>query len=284
MKSPLISTDELAAALPDPNIILFDATKYLPTDGLDGANEFRRAHIPGAHYFDVDHIADDATLLPHMVPTPGRFEALIGAMGVTNSSLVVFYDQKGIYSAPRGWWLFTLFGHGQNQGRVAVLDGGLPKWQREGRSVTAAPSPAPTPTTYRADFRATRLRGLGDILENLETGHELVVDARAESRFRATAPEPRPGVRGGHIPGSANLPFSNLLSIDGTMLPPDAVRARFQAAGVDGTRPIITSCGTGLTAAVLTLGLVVAGLPQGALYDGSWTEWGSRTDTPVATT
>ena len=277
MSRSLISTAELAEALDSPSLVLFDATKYLPTDGLDGEAEFRRAHIPGARYFDVDLIADDATTLPHMVPTPGRFEALAGGLGVSNDSFVVFYDQKGIYSAPRGWWLLGLFGHR----RVAVLDGGLPKWQREHRPVAAGDPSLPAGVPYRADLRARRLHGIGDMIDNLATGDALVLDARAAARFHGAAPEPRPGVRGGHIPGSRNLPFADLLGSDGTMLPADALRARFAAAGVDGSRPVVTSCGTGLTAAVLTLGLAVAGLPQGALYDGSWTEWGGRADTPI---
>jgi thiosulfate/3-mercaptopyruvate sulfurtransferase len=279
MTHPLITTDELATILTAPDLVLFDATKYLPTDGLDGEAEFRSAHIPGARYFDVDRLADDATTLPHMAPTPGRFETLIGELGVSNDSFVVFYDQKGIYSAPRGWWLLGLFGHT----KVAVLNGGLPKWRHEGRP-TASGTPAPIhPAAYRADLRAARLRGIGDMLDNLTTHAEQVLDARAAPRFHATAPEPRPGIRGGHIPGSRNLPFTDLLAEDGTMLPPAALRARFAAVGADGTRPVVTSCGTGLTAAVLTLGLAVAGLPIGALYDGSWTEYGGRPDTPVET-
>ncbi|MBN8908495.1 MAG: sulfurtransferase [Rhodospirillales bacterium] len=274
---PLVSTEWLAAELGNPDLVVFDATKYLPNENRDGRAEFRAAHIPGARYFDIDEVADPETDLPHMVPAPGRFARLIGAMGVSNASRVVFYDQKGLSSAARGWWLMGLFGHD----RAAVLDGGLPKWVREGRpteSGDAAPAPR---AEFRPDFRATRLRGIGDVLRNLDGQSELVLDARAAGRFAATAPEPRAGMRGGHIPGSSNLPYTDLLGPDQTFLPLAALRERFAAAGVDGSRPVVTSCGTGVTACILTLGLTLAGLPEGAVYDGSWTEWGGRADTPV---
>jgi thiosulfate/3-mercaptopyruvate sulfurtransferase len=277
MTDPLVSTDWLAARLGAPDLVVLDATYYLPHEGRDAAAEFRAAHIPGARFFDIDAIADTETDLPHMVPSPGRFARLIGALGVGNGSFVVFYDQRGIFSAPRGWWLMGLFGHD----RAAVLDGGLPKWRAEGRPLAAGAPPPPAPATFRPDFRAGRLRGIGDMLENLRTGRELVLDARAAARFRAEAPEPRPGLRGGHIPGAANLPFTELLAEDGTMKPPAALRARLAAAGADGTRAVVTSCGSGVSAAVITLALVRAGLPIGALYDGSWAEWGGRADTPV---
>jgi thiosulfate/3-mercaptopyruvate sulfurtransferase len=270
---PLVSTEWLAEHLGRPDLAVFDTTKYLPNEGRDGAAEFLSAHIPGARFFDIDVVADQETTLPHMVPTPGRFERLMGEMGVSNDSLVVFYDQKGIASSARGWWLMGLFGHDA----AAVLDGGLPKWVREGRPVEQGTPEAPVPAQFRASFRAERLRGVGDMMAADE--HRIVLDARAAGRFAGTAPEPRPGLPSGHMPGSHNLPFTELLGPDGTMLPPEALRARFAAAGVDGGRPVVTSCGTGVTAAILTLGLVQAGLPQGAVYDGSWTEWAGRPDT-----
>jgi thiosulfate/3-mercaptopyruvate sulfurtransferase len=268
---PLISTDWLAGQLDAPDLVVFDATKYLPTDGKDGAEEFARAHIPGARFFDIDVIADPDTALPHMVPSPGRFERLMGELGVSNTSRVVFYDQKGIASAPRGWWMMGLFGHDQ----AFVLDGGLPKWLREGRPTEAGLPAAPTPTTFQATLRATRLRGIGDML----AGGELVLDARPAGRFAGSAPEPRAGLPSGHIPGSRSVPSSSLLHPDGTMLDPAALHAAFAAAGADGTRPIVTSCGSGVTATILSLGLLRAGLSQGAVYDGSWTEWAGRPDT-----
>jgi thiosulfate/3-mercaptopyruvate sulfurtransferase len=276
---PLVTTEWLAGELGKPNLMIFDATKYLPNEDKDGKAEFLKAHIPGAHYFDIDEIADPDTNLPHMVPTPGRFEKLMSAMGVGNATRVVFYDQKGLASAARGWWLMGLFGHDQ----AAVLDGGLPKWVREGRKTEAGSPPAPAPATFLAEFRAIRLRGVGDVMGNVTSRSELVLDARAAGRFTGATPEPRAGMRSGHIPGSANLPYTDLLNADGTFRSPTEVQARFAKAGVDGSRPLVTSCGSGVTACILTLGLRLAGLPEGAVYDGSWTEWGGRADTPVET-
>ena len=270
---PLVSTDWLAERLGAPGLIVFDATKYLPNEGRDGHTEFTAGHIPGARFFDIDVVADPDTTLPHMVPTPGRFERLMGEMGVGNDSIVVFYDQKGIASSARGWWLMGLFGHAN----AAVLDGGLPKWIRDGRPIETGTPAAPPPSHYRASLHAERLRGIGDMMTH--DPNRVVIDARAAGRFAGTAPEPRPGLPSGHMPGSTSLPSSELLSPDGTMLAPAELRARFAAAGIDGTKPIVTSCGTGVTATILTLGLVLAGFPAGAVYDGSWTEWASRPDT-----
>jgi len=276
---PLVTTDWLAAELGKPDLVIFDATKYLPNEPKDGIAEYRRAHIPGARYFDIDRIADTDTDLPHMVPTPGRFAKLMGELGVANTSRIVFYDQKGLASAARGWWLMGLFGHDA----AAVLDGGLPKWQRENRPVEAGDPSSPSSTIYRPDYRAARLRGVGDIIGNVETQAELVLDARAAGRFTGETPEPRAGMRSGHIPGSASLPYTDLLNADGTFRSPEAIRDRFAQAGVTAGRPVVTSCGSGVTACILTLGLRLAGLPEGAVYDGSWTEWGGRSDTPVET-
>ena len=274
---PLVSTEWLGAELGAPDLVVFDATIYLPGEDKDARAEFARAHIPGARFFDIDAIADPDTDLPHMVPSPGRFAKLIGALGVSNNSRVVFYDQRGLLSAARGWWLMGLFGHDA----AAVLDGGLPKWQREGRPTESGESPAPAPVPFRPDFRAERLRGIGDMLANVQTRAALVLDARAAARFRAEAPEPRPGMRSGHIPGAASLPYPELLTPELTFRDRDTLRARFAQAGADGRRPVVTSCGSGVSACVLTLGLRLAGLPEGAVYDGSWSEWGGRPDTPI---
>jgi len=277
--TPIVSTDWLAGRLGAPELRIFDCTKYLPNENADALARFREAHIPGAGMFDIDLFADPDTDLPHMVPTPGRFAKLAGEAGIGNDSLVVFYDQKGLASAARGWWLMGLFGHDQ----AAVLDGGLPKWRAEGRPTeTGDPDPA-TPAKFLPAFRAGRLRAVGDLLRNLETGEELVLDARAAGRFDGSLPEIRPGMPSGHIPGSRNLPYAQLLAPDQTLLPAEELRTRFAAAGVDGSRPVVTSCGSGVTAAILTLGMTLAGLPPGALYDGSWTEWGGRPDTPKET-
>jgi thiosulfate/3-mercaptopyruvate sulfurtransferase len=274
---PLVSTAWLADNLAKPNLVIFDTTKYLPNEPKDGITEFRRAHIPDARFFDIDAIADADTDLPHMVPAPGRFAKLVGALGVGNDSMVVFYDQKGLASAARGWWMMGLYGHDS----AAVLDGGLPKWIASGgKTVAGDPAPAHAKTFLPA-YRPARLRGVGDLIANLKTKAELVLDARAAPRFRGEAPELRPGVRPGHIPGSRNLPYTELLAPDQTLLPPDALREKLAAAGVDGKKPVVTSCGSGVTASILTLAMTLAGLPAGAVYDGSWTEWGGRPDTPV---
>lgn len=271
----IVSTEWLASQLGAPDLVVFDITKYLPNEPFDGRTRFSEAHIPGAHFFDMDEVADTESSLPHMIPTAARFERLMGSMGVSNSSRVVFYDQKGMQSAPRGWWLMRLFGHKT----VAALDGGLPKWLREGRATASGAPGAPRPGIYMADFEARRVAGIGDVKRLLADGSALMVDARAAGRFQGKAPEPRAGLPSGHMPGAVNLPFNELLAADGTMLPPDALRARFAAAGADDGRPLVTSCGTGVTACVLALGAVRAGLPEPAVYDGSWTEWASRPET-----
>jgi thiosulfate/3-mercaptopyruvate sulfurtransferase len=274
----LVSTDWLAANLGAADLVLLDATKYLPTEGFDGHAEYLKAHLPGARFLDIDAFADQETELPHMAPTAGRFARLAAALGIGNATRVVLYDQKGINSAPRGWWLFRLFGHEH----VAVLDGGLPRWRAAGFPLETGAPPPPTAATYLPRLTGTRLAGLGDVQRALADASALVLDARAAGRFNGTAPEPRPGLPSGHMPGARNLPFTELLAADGTLLPPAALAARFAAAGVDGSRPVITSCGTGVTACVLALGLRRAGLPDAAVYDGSWTEWANRPDTPKA--
>ena len=271
----LVSTEWLAEALGAPDLMVFDATKYLPNEPFDGLTKYREAHIPGARFFDIDVVADPDTTLPHMAPTAGRFARLMGELGINNTTRVIFYDQKGLQSSARGWWLMKLFGH-EN---AAVLDGGLPKWLAEGRATESGDAKPAAPTSYTPDFRADLVKGIGDVKRIIASGNALILDARAKGRFDGTAPEPRPGLPSGHMPGAKSVPFNEFLNADFTMKDAATLRARFAAAGVDGAKPIVTSCGTGVTACILALGLKQAGLGDAAIYDGSWTEWAGRPET-----
>jgi thiosulfate/3-mercaptopyruvate sulfurtransferase len=271
----LVSTEWLAGALGAPDLMVFDATKYLPNEPFDGLTNYREAHIPGARFFDIDVVADSDTTLPHMAPTAGRFARLMGQLGISNTTRVIFYDQKGLQSSARGWWLMKLFGHE----KTAVLDGGLPKWLAEGRATESGDAKAAAPSSYTPDFRADLVKGIGDVKRIIVSGSALILDARTKGRFDGTAPEPRPGLPSGHMPGAKSVPFNELLNADFTMKDAAALRARFAAAGADGIKPIVTSCGTGVTACILALGLRQAGLGDAAIYDGSWTEWAGRPET-----
>jgi thiosulfate/3-mercaptopyruvate sulfurtransferase len=276
--NPLISTADLAARLGDPKLVVLDASWHMPGVPRDPAKEFAERHIPGAVFFDIDGIADHSTDLPHMLPSPAEFATAARRLGVEPDSEIVVYDSEGIRSAPRVWWTFRVMGHDA----VRVLDGGLKAWLAEGRPVeTGWPEPPPH-GEFKAHFRPALVRDVAAMRANVDSRAEQVVDARSGERFRAEAPEPRAGLRGGHIPGSRNTPFTELVAADGTLKPPEAIRAAFEAAELDLEKPIVASCGSGLTAAVLALGLARIGRDDVAVYDGSWTEWGGLPDTPVA--
>ncbi|QJE72917.1 3-mercaptopyruvate sulfurtransferase [Aerophototrophica crusticola] len=279
-RDPLVTVEWLASRLGDPSVRVLDASWHLPTLKRDPRAEFLAGHIPGARFFDIDALSAPGTDLPHMLPSPAAFGEALGALGIGSGDTVVVYDSVGISSAPRAWWMFRAFGHLD----VFVLDGGLPAWTAAGHPVeTGEPSPA-EPRSFRARLDPALVRDVADIRANLETGSEQVVDARAAGRFEGTAPEPRPGLRMGHIPGSLNLPFTDLLDpATKTLLPADTLRDRFKAAGVDLSRPVTTSCGSGITACVLALALYRIGRSDVPVYDGSWAEWGAREDLPLAT-
>jgi thiosulfate/3-mercaptopyruvate sulfurtransferase len=273
----VVSTEWLATHLGDPDLRVLDGTWHMPQLKRDARAEFVQAHVPGAVFFDIDRIADPTTSLPHMLPTAEAFADAVGALGVGSGDRVVVYDTRGVVSATRVWWTFRAFGHD----RVAVLDGGLRAWTAEGRPLEAG-EPTPPRRQFRATLRPELVRDLEAMRRNLTTRAEQVVDARSRGRFEGTEPEPRAGLRGGHIPGSVSLPYDSLYRPDGTLQPPDALRSAFAAAGVDLAKPITTTCGSGVTASVLALALHLIGHAHVAVYDGSWTEWGGRPDTPVA--
>lgn len=274
----LVSTEWLAAHLDAPDLRILDASWYLPQMGRDGRAEYDAAHIPGARFFDIDEISDKRSVLPHMAPPVEMFVSRMRAMGIGDGHRVVVYDGAGLFSAARVWWLFRLMGKTD----VAVLDGGLPKWQAEGRPVEDMP-----PVMRDRHFTARRIAGLvkdvTQVAAQAKLAQSEIIDARAPGRFKGQEPEVRAGLRSGHIPGSKNVFFQDLLNADGTMKPAASLRSIFEKAGVDLTKPAITTCGSGVTAAVLSLALERIGHRDHALYDGSWTEWGAYPDLAVAT-
>jgi thiosulfate/3-mercaptopyruvate sulfurtransferase len=275
----VVSTEWLAAALGRPGLRVIDGSWYLPGSGRDAGMEYAAGHIPGAVFFDLDASSDQTSPLPHMLPSAAAFADRMTALGLRDSDDLVVYDGSGTnLSAPRVWWTFRIFGHD----RVAIVDGGINKWRREHRPVEQGVVTLP-PGQFAARLNRAAVRDLSAIRANLRSGAEQLVDTRSAARFAGIEPEPRPGLRRGHVPGSLNLPFTELASPDGTILPADRLRGRIVDAGIDLTRPIVATCGSATSACALILGLHLLGHRETAVYDGAWAEWGGRADTPITT-
>jgi thiosulfate/3-mercaptopyruvate sulfurtransferase len=276
---PLVSTEWLGTRLGRDALRVVDGSWYLPDSGRDAAAEYAAGHLPGAVFFDLDASSDQAVQLPHMLPDAGTFGARMASLGLSDGDDLIVYDGSGVnLSAARVWWMFRAFGHA----RVAVLDGGSGKWRREGRPLQHGVPPPPKPGRFTARLNPDLVLDLEAMRSALSQATVQVADMRSAGRFAGTEPEPRAGVRGGHIPGSRNLPFTELVAPDGTILPPGQLRRRILSAGIDLGRPVIATCGSGTSACALIHALHLLGDDRVALYDGAWTEWGGRDDTPVA--
>ena len=275
--SLFITPERLSARLGDPRLSIVDGSWYLPAERRDGRSEYLAGHIPGAVFFDIDRIVDPSSGLPHMLPSPSAFAEAVGALGIGDGMDIVVYDGAGLFSAARVWWTFRTFGAPS----VVILEGGLPAWKVEGRPLESGVGSRP-PARFTPCFDASAVVPLESVQASLAKRTAEIVDARPADRFRGEAPEPRPGVRSGHIPGSRNVPFPTLIE-NGRLASADKITAAFEGAGVDLDRPVVTSCGSGVSAAILALALQSIGRPAAGLYDGSWAEWGSRQDLPIAT-
>ncbi len=272
----LVSTDWLSRHLDDPNVVVLDSSYYLANAKRDADAEFLAGHIPAAQRFDVDAISDQSNPLPHMLPSPEQFASQVGALGVGDGMTAVLYDGLGLYGAARVWWTFRVFG----VENVRVLDGGMPKWKAENRPLETGPAKPRAAKAFTPKFNRAMVASIDDVQKVLLDKTAQVVDARAADRFRGEAPEPRAGLRSGHMPGSFNLPFGEVLQ-NGRLKPHEEIAAAFKNAGVDLDKPVVTSCGSGVTAAILTFAIDALGKQPGRVYDGSWSEWGARPDTPV---
>ena len=272
-----VSTAWLAERIHDPALRIVDGSWHLPPTGRNGAAEYKAGHIPGAVFVDIDDLADKSSGLPHMLPSEAQFAQAIGALGISNSDLIVVYDQTGLFSAPRVAWMLRIYG----AAHVHLLEGGLPRWSAEGRAMTAAAS-TPKLASFTAKLDRAVIATIETVAQNLESNAVQVVDARPALRFKGAAPEPRPGVRAGHMPGSINLPFDKLVE-NGALKSAEDIQAALINAGIDPTKPAICSCGSGVSAAIIALALTKAGAPVASIYDGSWAEWGSREEYKIAT-
>lgn len=276
----IVETDWLAEHLSAPDLVVFDGSWHLPTAGRDPRQEYMDSHIPGALFFDIDDLTDETSSLPHMLPSTVKFASRMKKMGIGDGQRLVIYDSEGMFSAPRVWWTFRAMGHPD----VAVLNGGLKKWKAEGRPLEDGLPITRTPRHFTPMLNAELVRDLKDMKGYLAKGDMQIVDARPEGRFTGSDPEPREGLRGGHIPGSTNVPAGALVNGDGTLKSEKELADIFAGAGIDVHSPIVTTCGSGVTASILALALAVLGQANAAVYDGSWAEWGDEaSDTPVAT-
>jgi thiosulfate/3-mercaptopyruvate sulfurtransferase len=277
LPAPLVSTTWLAAHLGEPDLVVVDASWYLTAMQRDAKREYQAGHIPGAVFWDLDALSDQGSPLPHMLSDSQTLAREVGALGIGAADRVVVYDASGVnLSAPRIWWTLKVAGHDA----VAVLDGGLGRWKAEGRALEQGWARR-APARFTARFRPELIRSLDELRAALGSGAWQLLDARTRGRFEGTEPEPRPGLRGGHLPGARNLPFTELVDPQGLLLPPDELRRRYRAAGVDLSRPVVTSCGSGVTACALALGLDLLGAQHYAVYDGSWSEWGRAEGPPI---